>query len=88
MNCVVYKSAGKPDTYLYLACQCDFQDLPGELQRTFGTPVKVMELELSQKKEKAKEHASPVMRELEQKGYFLQLPPKISTEEEISKRFS
>ena len=88
MNCVVYKSAGKPDTYLYLACQCDFQDLPGELQRTFGTPVKVMELGLSQKTRLARVDASAVMRELEQKGYFLQLPPNISTEEEISKRFS
>ena len=88
MNCVVYKSARTPDTYLYLAGHCDFQDLPGELQQTFGAPVKVLELELSQKTRLARVDASTVIQELGKKGYFLQLPPKISTEDEISKQFS
>ncbi len=88
MNCVVYKSDRKPDTYLYLADHCEFQDLSGELQRIFGAPVRVMRLELSDKRRLARVDASAVIRALEKKGYFLQLPPKISTEEEISKKFS
>ena len=87
MYCVVYKSDRKPDTYLYLVHQVDFQDLPGELQQTFGDPVKVMNLNLSEKSKLARVDAAVVIRELESKGYFLQLPPKISTEEEISKQY-
>ena len=88
MNCTVYKSERKPDTYLYLADHCDFQDLPAELQQTFGVPVRVMKLELSEKKRLARVDVSAVMQELKRNGYFLQLPPKISTEEEVSKQFS
>jgi len=88
MNCVVYKSDRKPGTYLYLAEHCEFQDLSGELQQIFGAPVRVMRLELSQKSRLARVDASAVIQELEKNGYFLQLPPGISTEEEISKQFS
>ena len=87
MNCVVYKSDRKPDTYLYLADHCEFQELPGELQQIFGAPVRVMKLELSQTSRLARVDASAVRQELEKNGYFLQLPPGISTEEEISKQF-
>lgn len=88
MNCIVYKSDKKPDTYLYLADHCDFQDLSGELQQLFGTPVKVMRLKLSATSRLARVDASAVMQELEKHGYFLQLPPAIPTEQEISKQFS
>lgn len=88
MNCVVYKSDRKPDAYLYLADHCDFQDLPGELQQAFGTPLAVMKLELSAKTTLARADARAVMQELETQGYFLQLPPKLPVEEEITKRFS
>ncbi|MFB3078404.1 MAG: YcgL domain-containing protein [Lysobacterales bacterium] len=88
MNCVVYKSDRKPDTYLYLADYCEFQELPGELQEIFGAPVRVMRLELSRKSRLARVDASAVRQELEKNGYFLQLPPGISTEEEIAKQFS
>lgn len=88
MHCVVYKSERQADTYLYLADHCDFQDLSGELQQIFGEPVRVMRLELSEKSRLARVDATVVIQELEKNGYFLQLPPKYSTEEEISKRFS
>ena len=87
MNCVVYKSDRKPETYLYLTDQCEFQDLSGELQQIFGAPVKVMRLELSQTSRLARVDAAAVIQALEKNGYFLQLPPGISTEEEISKQF-
>ena len=87
MNCVVYKSARKPDTYLYLTDHGEFQNLPGELQQIFGAPERVMRLELSQTSRLARVDASAVIQELEENGYFLQLPPGISTEEEISKQF-
>ena len=87
MNCVVYKSDRKPETYLYLKDHCEFQDLSGELQQIFGAPVKVMRLELSQKSRLARVDASAVIQALEENGYFLQLSPGISTEEEISKQF-
>lgn len=88
MYCIVYKSERQADTYIYLADHCDYQDLPDELQQTFGTPVRVMGLELAGNSRLARVDAAAVMKELKKKGYFLQLPPGISTEEEISKRFS
>ena len=76
MNCTVYKSERKPDTYLYLADHCDFQDLPAELQQTFGVPVKVMKLELSEKNRLARVDVSAVMQELKKNGYFCNCPRK------------
>ena len=46
-----------------------------------------MRLELSQTSRLARVDAAAVIQELEENGYFLQLPPGISTEEEISKQF-
>ena len=87
MKCNVYRSDKKPETYLYLAEERDFSDRPDELQRYFGAPTLVMELECSPGMKLARADASRVISELESEGYYLQLPPKVTVEEEISRRF-
>jgi uncharacterized protein YcgL (UPF0745 family) len=87
MKCNVYRSDKKPETYLYLAAEQEFDDLPDELQQYFGTPALVMELECRPGMKLARADANRVMAELESQGFYLQLPPKVTVEEEISRRF-
>ena len=88
MKCLVYRSDKKPETYLYLPLTGRYEDLPGELQQTFGEPVFVMRLELTPGRRLALADAENVRAHLKDQGYFLQLPPRINVEQQISRRFS
>jgi uncharacterized protein YcgL (UPF0745 family) len=88
MKCLVYRSDKKPETYLYLALTSRYENLPRELQQTFGEPVFVMRLELTSGKRLALADAEKVRARLKDQGYFLQLPPTVNIEEQISRRFS
>jgi uncharacterized protein YcgL (UPF0745 family) len=41
---VVYRSAKKADTYLYLPAESELTDLPAELNQLFGRAILAMEL--------------------------------------------
>lgn len=84
--CNVYRSHKKTETYLYMAVDLSFSDLPEELQLTFGEPVFVMQLELSSRRKLARVDVVTVIDNLAEHGYFLQLPPKLPVEEEIARR--
>jgi len=86
--CKVYRSEKKAETYLYLADELEFEDLPEELQERFGTPFLVMPLILTKKRKLARVDVEKVIRNLAEHGFYLQLPPKLPVEEEISRRFS
>ena len=88
MKCQIFRSDRKSETYLYLAADSLFEDLPAGLQATFGEPVFVMALKLSSKSKLARVETQSVLESLRERGFFLQLPPKLPVEEEISKRFS
>lgn len=88
MKCMVYRSDRKSETYLYLADGTKFEDLPDSLQQLFGEPAFVMRLDLAGGRRLARVDAEAVRESLENDGYFLQLPPKLPVEEEISRRFS
>ncbi len=76
MHCFIYKSSKKSDTYLYMRCQDDFSEVPESLLAAFGSPVFVMELELTPQRKLASEDVNQVMQNLDEKGFHLQLPPK------------
>lgn len=86
--CTVYRSEKKPETYLYLAAGTSFDDLPEGLRKVFGAPVFVMSLKLDPGRRLARVSAAEVLESLRDPGYFLQLPPELPVEEEISRRFS
>ena len=88
MRCLVYRSDKKQETYLYLADGLDFEDLPPELQRTFGEPALVMSLNLEPDSKLARVDVENVLQSLKERGYYLQLPPELPIEEEISRRYS
>lgn len=86
--CRIYRSERKAETYLYLAESLEFDDLPDELRRRFGAPAFVMRLEIALKTKLARADAAEVLRALGRDGYYLQLPPKRTVEEEITRRFA
>jgi hypothetical protein len=86
--CTVFRSGRKAETYLYLAQGRVFEDLPRELREAFGEPCFVMALNLTENRRLAHVDAGQVLEHLEEQGFFLQLPPEIPVEEEITRRFS
>ena len=86
--CTVYRSDKKAETYLYLADKTAFDDLPEELRERFGEPALVMRLKLSADLKLARADVEKVLENLEEQGFYLQLPPKLPIEEEISRQFS
>lgn len=88
MSCRIFRSDKKPETYLYLVDQLEFSDLPDALQQQFGEPVFVMQLELTTGRKLARVALEDLLQHLEKSGFYLQLPPELPVEVEISRRFS
>jgi uncharacterized protein YcgL (UPF0745 family) len=86
--CHVLRSGKKEDTYLYLSVDKPFEELPEPLRMRFGEPVRVMSLKLTRDSRLAHADVTRVMEALEADGFYLQLPPKLSIEDEITRRFS
>ena len=86
--CRIYRSEKKTDTYLYLEDSLEFEDIPAQLQKSFGEPHFVMRLELDSALKLARVDIQNVLDALEEHGFYLQLPPKLPIEEEITRRFS
>ncbi|HRD64819.1 MAG TPA: YcgL domain-containing protein [Candidatus Competibacter sp.] len=74
MQCAIYKSRKKQDTYLYLAAKEDFSRVPEPLLQLIGQPVHVMDLELSPDRKLAQEDAAEVLHNLRERGWHLQMP--------------
>jgi uncharacterized protein YcgL (UPF0745 family) len=75
MPCYVYKSLKKHLLYLYITQKDDFSRVPDELLQTMGKLEFVLELELSPERKLAKEDSQKVLASLQDKGFFVQLPP-------------
>ena len=86
--CNVYRSERKAETYLYVALQQPFEELPAALREAFGPPTLVMQLRLSETRPLARVDVRQVMEQIKTQGFYLQLPPELPVEEEISRRFA
>lgn len=80
MQCFIYKSLIKNELYLYLETKEDFSKVPDALLKSFGKLQFVMELEITTQRKLAREDANKVLSCLKETGFFVQLPPKMSTE--------
>ena len=87
-ECIVYRSAKREETYLYLEASRSLDELPEELAASFGRAVEVMRLDLTLETRLAIADTATVLAALEDPGYFLQLPPAVPVEELISRRFA
>ena len=83
--CTVFRSDKKAETYLYLSEDFEFDDLPSELRKSFGEPALVMSLKLSTERKLARVDVKKVLQSLQEHGFYLQLPPKLPVEEEITR---
>lgn len=75
MQCYVYKSLTKDLLFLYTATKDDFSSVPAELLKNFGTLDFVLEMDLTPERKLAKEDSKQVLASLQDKGFFVQLPP-------------
>ena len=71
----IYRSKRKEGAYLYLNNRMAITDLPELLLKQFGLPEFSMTLALDSEKKLARVDVRHVFSALEDKGFFLQMPP-------------
>jgi len=76
MLCIVYKSLRQFDYYLYVKKDDGFSRLPDGLKQILGVLEKVIDLDLDENRTLAQADVVEVMQQIEEKGYFLQMPPR------------
>ena len=72
----IFKTARRPDTFLFLPKDLAESEWPEGLSSLFANPEKVMTLTLTPEQPLAAQPAARVMAEIRSRGYFLQLPPQ------------
>jgi len=77
MFCVIYRSTKQDQTYLYIEKKDDFSRVPPDLMARFGKPVLSMLLPLNGSKKLAAADINKVKQDLQDQGFYLQLPPPI-----------
>ena len=75
MLCEIYKGNKKAEMYLYVPLDSNLQDLPEQLINSFGELELVMKLELSPSRKLARVDVATVIENIQQKGFYLQVPP-------------
>lgn len=76
MQCVIYRSSRKADSYLYIEKEDEFSRVPKALIEMLGHLEKVMDLELSTERKLANADINNVRQSLKDQGYYLQMPPR------------
>ncbi|CPR20365.1 Protein YcgL [Brenneria goodwinii] len=72
---MIYRSAKRDQTYLYVEKKDDFSRVPEELMKSFGTPHLAMLLPLDGSKKLVRADIEKVKQALEEQGFYLQVPP-------------
>jgi uncharacterized protein YcgL (UPF0745 family) len=84
MQCVVYKSLKQFDYFLFVKKEEGFSRLPDGLKQVLGRLEKVMDLELHENRVLAQADVRRVMQQIEERGYFLQMPPRNGSDALVS----
>lgn len=74
--CVIYRCGKQPEMYLYARVGLNPDELPPALRKITGRLVQVMELKLDALRKLARVDTAEVMAQLDQQGYYLQMPPQ------------
>jgi len=83
MEVVVFKTARRPDTFLFLPEGLPPNEWPDGLEAVFMPAEKVLSLTLTAEQRLAAQSATRVMEEIAAKGYFLQLPRQPSSSDAL-----
>ncbi len=84
MQCVVYKSLKQADYYLFLNRDDEFSRVPDGLKQLLGTLVQVVEIELHPQRTLAQVDVVEVMQQIDEQGYFLQMPARPGVEPPVA----
>lgn len=71
----IYRSTKKAGLYLYVANGTSLDNLPKELLQRFGRSELAMTMLLTPERKLAHAAVARVIEEIEQNGFYLQLPP-------------
>ena len=75
VNCKIYRCTKRDEMYLYVHEDKTTDELPEDLLKLVKNLIHVMDLELSPERKLARVDVMLVMKQLEEQGYFLQMPP-------------
>lgn len=75
MNCIVYRSARRAGTYVYVADEAALERMPAALKQGLGALSEVLRFELTPERRLAREDAQRVLANLASIGYHVQFPP-------------
>ena len=76
MQCYVYRSERKQDTYVYLRERDGFELLPPNIAASLGALNFVLEVALTPERRLAREDAAVVRANLAARGFHIQFPPQ------------
>ncbi len=77
MKVTVYKASKREYLYVYVPETRGLEKVPAALLAQFGEPIMVMTLDLKAGQKLARVCAEDVMAAVEDKGYYLQMPPVV-----------
>ncbi len=77
MKVTVYKASSREYLYVYVAEAVGLDKVPAGLLTQFGEPTLVMPLDLAAGQQLGKVRSDEVMAAVEDKGYYLQMPPVV-----------
>lgn len=75
MQCFVYASRRKADTYVWLRQRDDFDTLPEPLREKLGELRFVLEVDLTPERHLPRENPADILAHLDAQDWHLQLPP-------------
>lgn len=71
----IYKSSKKDELYIYVDRSQGLKNVPEALLSQFGTPLHVSDMILTPDRKLARAEASRVLEQIDEQGFYLQLPP-------------
>lgn len=76
--CTIYRSSKEDELYLYVKRGTDLELIPEDLLKRFGKTTEVMTIKLNSEKKLARVSSTQVLNDIEEKGYFIQLPAEFN----------
>ncbi|WP_392561679.1 YcgL domain-containing protein [Orbus sturtevantii] len=73
MLCYIYRSPKKENSYLYIAKENDFSNVPDILMNVFGKPIFAMKVLLDGKRQFTAGTSQEIENKIKSDGFFLQM---------------
>ncbi len=77
MECFVYRSSKKSDTYIYMQDEDKLSELPDALDRLLGKLEFVMKVDLDSRSQLANAEIEDVREQVNKQGFYIQLPREL-----------